>query len=111
MKKIDCLAFGPHPDDVELFCSGVLIKSKKQVFTIAVADLTQGELSTNGDVKTRLAESQKAKELLVKARDMADEEGLFRLAEKITHQQGELITRIDHWDEFIKKYYEFIKQD
>lgn len=64
MKKIDCLAFGPHPDDVELFCSGVLIKSKKQGFTIAVADLTQGELSTNGDVKTRLAESQKAKELL-----------------------------------------------
>ena len=34
-----------------------------------------------------------------------------RLTEKITRQQGELITRIDHWDEFIKKYYEFIKQD
>ena len=42
---------------------------------------------------------------------MADEEGLLRLAEKITRQQGELITRIDNWDEFIKKYYEFIKQD
>ena len=52
---------------------------------------------------------QKAKELLVKARDMADEEGLLRLAEKITQQQGELITRIDHWDEFIKKYYDFLK--
>jgi len=54
---------------------------------------------------------QKAKKLLVQARDMADEEGLLGLAEKITRQQGELITRIDHWDEFIKKYYEFIKQD
>ncbi len=54
---------------------------------------------------------QKAKKLLLQARDMADDEGLFRLAEKITHQQGELLTRIDHWDEFIKKYYEFIKQD
>jgi tetratricopeptide (TPR) repeat protein len=54
---------------------------------------------------------QKAKYLLMQARDMADEEGLLRLAEKITRQQGELITRIDHWDEFIKKYYEFIKHD
>lgn len=54
---------------------------------------------------------QKAKYLLLQARDMADDEGLLRLAEKITRQQGELITRIDNWDEFIKKYYEFIKQD
>jgi tetratricopeptide (TPR) repeat protein len=54
---------------------------------------------------------QKARKLLVQARNMADEEGLLRLAEKITRQQGELITRIDHWDDFIKKYYEFIKQD
>ncbi|MHA1532580.1 MAG: tetratricopeptide repeat protein, partial [Candidatus Heimdallarchaeota archaeon] len=54
---------------------------------------------------------QKAKRLLVQARDMADEEGLIKLAEKITRQQGELITRIDHWDEFIRKYYEFLKQD
>ncbi|NPE09329.1 MAG: hypothetical protein GNW80_13670 [Asgard group archaeon] len=54
---------------------------------------------------------QKAKKLLVQARDMADEEGLIKLAEKITRQQGELIARIDHWDEFIRKYYEFIKQD
>lgn len=64
MKKIDCLAISPHPDDVELFCSGVLIKLKKQGYSIAVADLTRGELSSNGDVKSRLAESEKAKEIL-----------------------------------------------
>jgi tetratricopeptide (TPR) repeat protein len=52
---------------------------------------------------------QKAKELLLEARDMADEEGLIRLAEKITHQQGKFLERIDRWDEFIKKYYEFIQ--
>ncbi len=40
---------------------------------------------------------------------MADEEGLFRLSEKITQQHGAMIARIDHWDEFIKKYYEFLK--
>ncbi|MHA1355363.1 MAG: hypothetical protein ACTSXA_08985 [Candidatus Heimdallarchaeota archaeon] len=52
---------------------------------------------------------QKAKELLSKARDMADEEGLILLAEKIIQQQGQLNERIDKWDEFIRKYYEFIR--
>lgn len=64
MSQIDCLAFGPHPDDIELFCSGVLIKLKEQGFTTAVVDLSGGELSSNGDVKTRLAEAENAKEIL-----------------------------------------------
>ncbi len=64
MSQIDCLAFGPHPDDIELFCSGVLIKLKEQGFTTAVADLSGGELSSNGDIKTRLAEAEQAKEIL-----------------------------------------------
>lgn len=40
---------------------------------------------------------------------MADEEGLLRLAEKITMQHGELLERIDNWDIFICRYYEFLK--
>lgn len=52
---------------------------------------------------------QKAKNLLTEARDMADEEGLILLAEKITHQQGNMFERMGKWDEFIRKYYEFIK--
>jgi tetratricopeptide (TPR) repeat protein len=52
---------------------------------------------------------QKAKDLLHEAQTMADEEGLTRLAEKITNQQGRFLERIDRWDDFIKKYYEFIK--
>jgi len=64
LKNIDCLAFGPHPDDVELFCGGILIKLKKQGYSTAVVDLTRGELSTNGDVDTRLKESERAKKIL-----------------------------------------------
>ena len=60
----DCLAFGPHPDDVELFCSGVLIKLKAQGFKTAIVDLSAGELSSNGDVNTRLKEAESAKEIL-----------------------------------------------
>jgi bacillithiol biosynthesis deacetylase BshB1 len=64
LKVIDCLAFGPHPDDVELFCSGVLIKLKKQGYSTGIVDLTLGELSTNGDTDTRLKEAESAKQIL-----------------------------------------------
>ena len=52
---------------------------------------------------------QKARQLLTEARDMADEEGLILLAEKITQQQGHMFERMEKWDDFIRKYYEFIK--
>ncbi|NHK31661.1 MAG: hypothetical protein FK730_09940 [Asgard group archaeon] len=52
----------------------------------------------------------KAKDLLLDARNMADEEGLTRLAEKITKHQVKFLERIDQWDDFIKRYYEFIKE-
>ena len=64
MKKIDCLAFGAHPDDVELFSSGLLIKLQKQGFSTGIIDLTQGELSTNGTMQIRQEETKKATEVL-----------------------------------------------
>ncbi len=64
MNKIKCMAFGSHPDDVELFCSGLLIKLKKQGFTTGVVDLTRGELSSNGTVESRVAESDQACRIL-----------------------------------------------
>lgn len=60
MNKIDCLAFGAHPDDVELFCSGLLIKLQKQGYTTGIIDLTKGELSTNGTPEIRQIETQEA---------------------------------------------------
>lgn len=62
--SLDCLAFGPHPDDIELFCSGVLIKIKKQGFKTGIADLTRGELSTNGSQKQRREETENASRIL-----------------------------------------------
>lgn len=64
MNSIDCLAFGPHPDDVELFCGGVLIKLKKQGYSTGIVDLTLGELSSNGDTNTRQKEAERAKQIL-----------------------------------------------
>lgn len=58
--KLDLLAFGSHPDDVELGCSGTLIKEIKRGKKIGIIDLTQGELGTRGTVETRYQEAADA---------------------------------------------------
>ncbi len=58
--KLDILAIGSHPDDVELGCSGVLISEARKGKKTGVIDLTQGELGTRGTAETRLAEPDEA---------------------------------------------------
>ncbi|MHA1435887.1 MAG: hypothetical protein ACTSO7_18770 [Candidatus Heimdallarchaeota archaeon] len=41
---------------------------------------------------------------------MADEKGLFRLAEKMYQQYERILGQVTVWDDFIRKYYEFIKE-
>ncbi len=55
--KLDILAIGVHPDDVELGCSGTLINEINRGKKIGIVDLTQGELSTRGTVETRYQEA------------------------------------------------------
>jgi N-acetylglucosamine malate deacetylase 1 len=62
--KIDVLAFGPHPDDVEMGCGGLLFKLKKTGYKTGIIDLTMGELSSNGDIETRAKETHAASEIL-----------------------------------------------
>jgi bacillithiol biosynthesis deacetylase BshB1 len=58
--KLDILAIGVHPDDVELGCSGTLINEIKRGKKVGIVDLTQGELSTRGSVDSRYEESANA---------------------------------------------------
>jgi LmbE family N-acetylglucosaminyl deacetylase len=51
--KLDILAIGVHPDDVELGCSGTIINEIKRGKKVGIVDLTQGELGTRGTVETR----------------------------------------------------------
>ena len=53
MTQVDILAFGAHPDDVELGCAGTLSLSISQGKSVAIIDLTEGELGTRGDVQKR----------------------------------------------------------
>ena len=58
--KLDVLAIGAHPDDVELGCSGTLIKEIKKGKKVGIVDLTQGELGTRGTIETRYTEAADA---------------------------------------------------
>jgi len=52
---------------------------------------------------------QNARRLLQEARDLADSHGLIKLASKITTQNDKMLDQLENWDEFIRKYYDFIK--
>ncbi len=64
MMKLDILAIGAHPDDVELGCSATLAKEISRGKKVGIIDLTRGELGTRGSAEIRDAEASKAAELL-----------------------------------------------
>lgn len=86
--KLDVLAIGVHPDDVELGCSGTIINEIKNGKKVGIVDLTRGELGTRGTPETRDAEAVRAAEILgVHVREnigMAD--GFFKNDEQ--HQRN-----------------------
>ncbi|WP_369048563.1 bacillithiol biosynthesis deacetylase BshB1 [Tenacibaculum sp. UWU-22] len=62
--KLDILAFGAHPDDVELGCSATLAKEISLGKKVGIIDLTLGELGTRGSATIRKQEADKAAEIL-----------------------------------------------
>lgn len=62
--QIDILAFGAHPDDVELSAAGSLLKHKSMGKSIGIIDLTLGELGTRGNSETRKIEASDASKIL-----------------------------------------------
>ncbi|TAJ51928.1 MAG: bacillithiol biosynthesis deacetylase BshB1 [Chitinophagaceae bacterium] len=91
--KLDILAFGVHPDDVELGCSGTLLAALAEGKKVGIIDLTRGELGTRGTIETRKEEATKAAAILgVQVREnlgMAD--GFFKNDET---NQRKVITAI-----------------
>lgn len=62
--KLDILAFGVHPDDVELGCSGTLLAALAEGKKVGIIDLTRGELGTRGTIETRKEEAAKSAAIL-----------------------------------------------
>jgi len=59
--KLDILAIGAHPDDVELSCSGTLLKHISKGYKIGLLDLTEGELGSRGSGSLRKEEAEDAR--------------------------------------------------
>ena len=71
--KVDILAIGVHPDDIELSCSGTLLRHMDVGKKVALLDLTQGELGTRGSAAIRKEEAMKAAEIMgIKHRTILD---------------------------------------
>lgn len=99
--KLDILAIGVHPDDVELGCSGTLVSEIKKGKTVGIIDLTQGELGTRGTIETRYQEASNAAMIIgarvrenLKMRDgffKNDEEHQLKLISSIRKYKPEII--------------------
>ncbi len=99
--KVDILAIGAHPDDVELSAGGTLAKMAALGKKIALVDLTEGELGSRGTVQSRYEEAEKAAKILgASYREncqlpdgfiQEDKESLLKLIAKIRKFQPEIV--------------------
>lgn len=80
MIKVDILAIGVHPDDIELGCAGTLLAHRAKGYSIGLLDLTRGELGSRGSAAIRTREAHAAAQVLgAKFRANADmEDGFFQ---------------------------------
>lgn len=94
--KLDVLAIGAHPDDVELGCGGTLALLARQGRKVGILHLTQGEAGTRGTAEERRAEAENAGRVLGAAEvgflDCGD--GALRTGEA---EENALIERIRAW--------------
>lgn len=99
--KVDILAIGAHPDDVELGCGGTIAKMISEGKTVAIIDLTKGELGTRGTDETRKEEAADAAKILgISARENLEmndgflqnsEEYQMRIVKMIRKYQPEIV--------------------
>ncbi len=77
--KLDILAIGVHPDDIELSCSGTLLKHIDLGYSAGILDLTKGQLGTRGTPELRLEEAARSAKILgVSVREnLGMEDGFF----------------------------------
>jgi bacillithiol biosynthesis deacetylase BshB1 len=62
--RLDVIAVGPHPDDLELSCGGTLAKLVQQGYRVGMIDLTTGEPTPRGSEETRAREAEAARQVL-----------------------------------------------
>ncbi len=105
---LDILAFGAHPDDVELHIGGTLARMASLGYAVGVVDLTRGELGTRGTPAIRIKEAKNAAKILgLKVREnlgLPDGDVLVSPATRLKviralRKHRPLIVMAPHWDE------------
>jgi bacillithiol biosynthesis deacetylase BshB1 len=99
--KLDILAIGAHPDDVELGCGATLAKEIANGKKVGILDLTRGELGTRGSAEIRDEEAAAAAKILgVAVREnlaladgffVNDKESQLKIIEVIRKYQPEMV--------------------
>jgi len=99
--KLDILAIGVHPDDVELSCSGTILKHIAAKKKVGILDLTRGELGTRGTPEIRTKEAKKAAKILgvsfreqlnmADGRFVNDDKHQMQIIEKIRQYKPEIV--------------------
>lgn len=82
--KLDILAFGAHPDDIELGCGATIAKEISLGKSVGIIDLTRGELGTRGSAEIRDLEAENAARILKVAvrENLNFRDGFFKNNEK-----------------------------
>jgi bacillithiol biosynthesis deacetylase BshB1 len=99
--KLDILAFGAHPDDIELSCAGTLIKAVKAGKKVGIIDMTEGQLGTRGTPELRKQEAANSAKIMgVSVRDNLgmmdgyfknDDENRIKIIQKIRQYRPDII--------------------
>ncbi len=64
MPEAEVMAFGAHPDDIEICCGGTLIKLAQAGHSVVLVDMVRGEMGTRGSAETRAAEAAAAADII-----------------------------------------------
>ena len=106
--KTDILAFGAHPDDVELAAGGTLLKAARAGSATGVITLTRGETGTRGSLEERAAEFNAASRLMGLAhhemlslpdgRLAADEESKLAVVREIREHRPTILL-LPYWED------------
>jgi bacillithiol biosynthesis deacetylase BshB1 len=93
---VDILAVGPHPDDVEMTCAGLLLKMKRKGYSTAAVHLTRGEMGSRGSPEEREKEAQAAARILeldhMEMLDLAD--GRVQASEQATRDLAQVLRQL-----------------
>ena len=103
---VDVLAFGPHPDDIEIGMGGAIAKHAVAGHGVGMCDLTAGEMGSNGTVEERRAEAEAARAALgagwranlgIPDRAIGSDPSHVRLAAELIRRARPRVVAIPYW--------------